>query len=422
MITPSYALTATERVLPKLALDFTTASLDPRITFTRSLNTATRVNSSGNIETVNADLPRFDYDPTTLACKGLLIEESRINSCQNNTMVGAAAGTPGTLPIGWAFGATGGLSTSVVGSGTEKGISYIDLRIFGTSSSTFLIFSWQAFGTVAAVQNQTWSSSFYVKLVGGSLTNVGTIRQFVVGADAGGAALTTGQTVFTPTNASLINQRIITTTTLTNASTAFVYPRLDLLFNSGVAIDVTLRIGMPQLELGAFSTSVIPTSSGVVTRNADVATMTGTNFSSWFNASEGTIGINLSTPMDYSTGFQTFYTISDGTNANRIAAVVNSGANVINAEMIVSSSATAGFYPSYISGSTKLFFAYKENNTNYAKDSVTGTTDTTCTVPTMNRLNIGSSAGSGNLLNGHVQKVFYYPQRLLNAELAAFSK
>lgn len=41
MITPSFALTVTERVLPKMALNFTTASLDSRVTFTRSGNTAT---------------------------------------------------------------------------------------------------------------------------------------------------------------------------------------------------------------------------------------------------------------------------------------------------------------------------------------------------------------------------------------------
>jgi hypothetical protein len=79
MITPAYALTATERVLPRLALDFTTGSLDPRVTVTRALDTATRVNSSGFIEGINANLPRFDYDPVTLAPKGLLIEEARTN-------------------------------------------------------------------------------------------------------------------------------------------------------------------------------------------------------------------------------------------------------------------------------------------------------------------------------------------------------
>ena len=79
MITPAYSPTATERVLPRLALDFTTASLDPRVTVTRALNTATRVNSSGDVEVVSANLPRFDFDPTTLVCKGLLIEETRTN-------------------------------------------------------------------------------------------------------------------------------------------------------------------------------------------------------------------------------------------------------------------------------------------------------------------------------------------------------
>ena len=80
MITPAYGMTATERVLPRLALDFTTASLDPRVTVTRALNTATVINSSGLVATVNANLPRFDYDPSTLACRGLLIEESRSNA------------------------------------------------------------------------------------------------------------------------------------------------------------------------------------------------------------------------------------------------------------------------------------------------------------------------------------------------------
>ena len=79
MITPAYSPTATERVLPRMALDFTTGVLDPRVTVTRALNTATRVNSSGLVEIVNANLPRFDYDPVTLAPKGLLIEEARTN-------------------------------------------------------------------------------------------------------------------------------------------------------------------------------------------------------------------------------------------------------------------------------------------------------------------------------------------------------
>ncbi len=84
MITPAFGLTATERVLPRLALDFTTASLDSRVTFTRTGNTATVINSSGYVTGINADLPRFDFNPVTLACRGLLIEEARTNSLKES--------------------------------------------------------------------------------------------------------------------------------------------------------------------------------------------------------------------------------------------------------------------------------------------------------------------------------------------------
>jgi hypothetical protein len=72
-------MTSTPQITPQLPLDFTTATLDPRITFTRSGDTATVTDSSGLIVVVNENLPRFDYNPTTLAPKGLLIEEARTN-------------------------------------------------------------------------------------------------------------------------------------------------------------------------------------------------------------------------------------------------------------------------------------------------------------------------------------------------------
>jgi hypothetical protein len=107
MITPSYTLTATERVLSSLALDFTTANLDSRVAFTRATsasNPATYVESIGVIAAATNDQPRFDFDPVTLACRGLLIEESRTNimlySQQLDNVVWQKAGlnTTGTPP------------------------------------------------------------------------------------------------------------------------------------------------------------------------------------------------------------------------------------------------------------------------------------------------------------------------------------
>lgn len=127
LITPAYSAAAPERILPAMALDFTSATLDPRITVTRAGNTATRINSSGVIELVNADLPRFDYNPSTLVCKGLLVEEDRsnllLNSLLNGTNLSTQSVTLSAVPYTLSFYGTGsvaisgGHSATVVGSG-----------------------------------------------------------------------------------------------------------------------------------------------------------------------------------------------------------------------------------------------------------------------------------------------------------------
>ena len=61
-------------IAPTLDLDFTTGSLDSRITASGAAN-GTRVNSSGII--VAATTPRFDYDPSTLAALGVRVEEMK---------------------------------------------------------------------------------------------------------------------------------------------------------------------------------------------------------------------------------------------------------------------------------------------------------------------------------------------------------
>lgn len=127
MITPGYALTATSRVLPRLALDFTTAVTDPRVTTTRATNTATRFNSSGVIEIVNANLPRYDFDPVTLVCRGQLIEDARTNLFLNSLIDGTNLSTQSVTLAATAYTMTfygtgsvaisGGHSATVDGTG-----------------------------------------------------------------------------------------------------------------------------------------------------------------------------------------------------------------------------------------------------------------------------------------------------------------
>ena len=332
MITPSFGLTATERVLPRLALDFTTASLDSRITFTRSGNTATVTNSSGVIVGINANLPRFDFDPTTLVCRGLLIEETRINALLN---------------------------------------SLID----GTSLTTQLV-------TVTAAAR---TLSFYGT---GTVVLSGAHSATVVGTGA-----------------------YPTRTTLTFTPSAGV-----------LTLTVTGTVQFAQLETGPFATSFIPTAATTVTRNGDVAVMTSTNFSSWYNATEGTFsitGVRISSPTAGRFPYSLYLISTSGNDIN----VFQNGASSEQTLIRVSNIEQVKLNTDVVAANTQFtqVAAYKANNFAFSTNAFTVQTDNLGTVPSLNQLQIGSVGGAFQL-NGWVQKLNYWPQRLINAEVQAFSK
>jgi hypothetical protein len=75
-----------------------------------------------------------------------------------------------------------------------------------------------------------------------------------------------------------------------------------------------------QVEEGAFPTSYIPTTTAAATRSADVASITGSAFSSWYRQDEGTMFANATTNARHA-GANTFpriASLSDGTTSNRM--------------------------------------------------------------------------------------------------------
>jgi len=328
MITPAFGLTATERVLPKLALDFTTAALDARVTVTRTTNAtnpATYINSSGVITAATNNQPRFDYDPVTLLCKGLLIEESRANSLLNTDL----------------------LATQIV--------------------------------TVTAAIR---TLSFYGT---GTVTLSGTHTAVVSGT---GTYPTRATYSFTP--------------------------------SAGVlTLTVTGTVQFAQLEAGAFATSYIPTTTTSLTRNADAVSMTGTNFSSWYNAAAGSAAIQFDT--FFVSGANRMFSISDNTTANRFDCRTSVTSELL---VVAAGSTVANLNADNVSDNTAsgAAIAYALNNFAIAVNGGTAASDPSGAVPTVDRLYIGADYMGASFLNGHVQTFRYWPQALTTAELSAFSK
>lgn len=360
--------------------------------------------------------PRFDYNPSTLAAQGLLIEEQRTNSIRNNTMQGAVAGTPGTAPTNYTLTSGGGVTRNIVGVGTENGITYIDVQFSSAGANNFFITPEPA-TQIAAVSGQTWASSFYVRLIGGTLSNLA-IDHNIQENSAAGAFLAATITGFTPTSASLVSQRNTITRTLNNASTAFVQSYIRGVASG--AYDITLRIGLPQLEQGAFATSVIPTTTTALTRNADVASMTGTNFSSWYNQTEGSLFGQFSLLSSSYTGGVAIDIGAGGAfgATEYIAWNVTAWSLLPNAAPVnVSSSITT-------TSTAKVIAAIKANDSVISANGLLGPVDTSCAVPaSATTLTIGKAGWSGgaNYLNGYIQRISYYPVRLPNSTLQALT-
>lgn len=413
MISASYSLTATERVLPRMAVDFTTAVLDPRITFTRAGNTATVINSSGVIVGVNADIPRFDFDPVTLVCRGLLIEESRTNSTvYSEDMTNAAGWTPAGSITGASVDANSGIS--------PDGTTNADFLKENTSTSEHGLEKY----ALAFTSGTPVTISFYIKSTNRSL------RVLLPGSEFGSDVIvkfdpitgTSSLIAGTCTHAIRLSSsgfyRITLTATPTVTTTGYAQLRLFNGNNTNYTGDGTsgMFIWGAQCENGSFATSYIPTAGSQVTRSSELAVMTGTNFTSWFNESEGTLVVSAST--NSSATLLTFQISSD--DNNRVGIGFSSMANIFR---IRNGGAAAD--PANITASASGYLAavaYKVASSAASSNASALTTSSPATMTSRTTASFGSSLAGNFPQNGHIRRAAYYPLRLTNAELQAFSK
>lgn len=287
---------------PEVDLDFMHQRYFKSGTILSSAPVSVTRSTVGYANDVSGTWTQFAANVARITNLGVLVEEGRTNGVQNNSMQGAVVGTiggGGAYPTNWSNQASRGLTQTIIGTGTELGIDYIDIRFSGVpTGSGDVRTAFEAVNQIAALNGQTWSLSVFVKIAAGDLTNISGVNTTQFFRDAGGVALTNQDTAITVTS-SLTRFRNIFTAT--NASTAFVEPELQFDVTIGLAVDVTFRIGWPQEELGAFPTSPIRTTTVAVARSADVITLSspptfGTSFSYFAQGTTNIVSVAATSP------------------------------------------------------------------------------------------------------------------------------
>ena len=314
---------------PSLDLNLTTTPLDAKVVYSRT-GPGTHFNSLGVNVTESANVPRIDYDPVTLAVRGLLKEDARTNAQRNGTMAGASA--PTTQPGSW-FGIDAlssplnGLTATISTPGAESGLEYVDVRWQGTAnSSTQFYAKTDSTTSIAAVQGQDIMVSAYLRLVAGSIANLEPVHgvSLLTGErNSGGSNTLLTQWVALPiTGAPLASQRYTFYSQVAMATTAFIMPGIVFWTVSGQVYDFTLRIGRMQVELAKTASSTIQTSDSPVARGADVISITDTG---WLKSGTGYAQID-----GYTLDGQPFtsHLLGDGTNTNPVASLLASLSNV----------------------------------------------------------------------------------------------
>ena len=399
---------------------------DTTMRFTVSRNTtATRVNSSGLIASVASGVPRIDWFGQS--CPALLVEASGQNLVFQSQNI-----TSGTVTSGsqWFDSASlQGTSTSVQNNvsgiiapdGTQSAslVSMTRLNVTGsTGSSTY----------VSQIQNLavsgTYTSTIYIRAKDSN--QVG--KQINVWQWNGSAII--NMILVTLTNDW---QRVETTKVSTLPSGNRELLGFGFRQNQGNDLSAEFYVWGAQGELGSVATTYIPTTTGAVSRAADVISASGALVSGLIGQTEGTIYAEVDVRSFASTTSRAVFYISDGSMQNYIrleyqffspryvlvVSLVQAGVTIY--EKI----ATTG--TDVVNGTIKIAFGYSSGNNEVFQNgailsgSVTGV-GTYASLTGLSKLNLGSRGTDLNQFNDRIRAAALYTTRLSNDQLAELTR
>ena len=384
------------------------------ITFSRA-STGTFVGSNGLIQTAASGVPRFDHNPTTGESLGLLVEEARTNFALYSQQVGNW-NLAGVTATGNSIVAPDGTITATLltdnSSTTTHGIN----RTFSNNQSTTTFSVYVKRGTARhfAIGGQSttpeasacfdFDNPTTITYQAGSISNFSSASLIAVGN--GWYRVVVTHSGFGGSSSGSVFLFILNSQPA-NSSGMSGFSPLSYAGSSSLSI---YWWGF-QIEQAAFPTSYIPTVASAVTRAADVASITGANFSSWFNATQGSFVSNSIWNGTSLYGNPFIWSIDNGTYDQKYAFYAPSNAT---RTLYISSPAGTATASAPSNSSNKVAFNYSANQQTAFRGGFVGGS-TANTYPTgLNRFTFSpnqfaSSASPGSI---HHARLTYWPSRL----------
>lgn len=402
---------------PTLDLSFLGGSLDSRVTFTRSAGSQTYFNSAGTLVTAATNEARFDYDPVTLAPRGLLIEEARTNLAINSATLSSFSVNAATFVAAQTTAPDGTLTGNKLtedSATSEHNLDYNFPSVVGATSYTATIFAKASTRTSVAIAFRVagaWSSG----------------NAIVVADLSTGTITSSGGSTASSITAIASGWYRIRVTALTVASPATPILRLNLADGTGAVSYTGNGTGAAffwgvQLEVGAFPTSYIPTTAAAATRALDLPVMLA---GSWFNASVGTlIAEGYFRTVAPTQNTEIIGVGSDGNNL--IRSFIGSGGVAMTTQTFLSASNTYGATQANTLTANSLVktgftYALAGLAVKHASNGGAVVSGVSTNFPAYTNLYIGGM-GRGQALNSTISRIRYWPRALTDAQLQAATR
>ena len=400
---------------PTLDFNFAaTKKLDSRISYQRT-GPASFTDEFGKVVLVGDNAPRFDHDPITRECKGLLIEHGRTNQwlysediatyvtggyLQQSTVADTTATTDPT-----------GGTNAVKMAATATGGAHSFYRNF-TSGSNGDVHTFSIWVKAAGVDY----ARIYVDTVGGNMNGPGVTfsTKNVWNVSATGVATQTRTSAVEYPNGWW---KLSVSGSFSNRNDYYCHVDLE-----GGEADVSftgngsdgMYVWGAQFETGSFVTSYIPTNGAAESRGADFPVIVEENFSDVINQTEGTL------IAEYDNVTSDGYVLSlDGSGGNKIG-MVNSNSYQLMGTAGGSSQGTTD-NGTLLSGTNRFALAYKTNDAAISINGNTATVDTSYTLPTTTFMSIGHRQYQYDQLGSCIARIMYYNTRLPNSQLKTLS-